>query len=165
MTNFRRTLGWLSLPYFGNGSLFCSHQSYFLLKSAPLSTVIHVLPTGRSSRVGGTPAYMSPEMFQGSFTEKCDLWSLGVVMFQLMTGDLPYRAENLLMQAADASIKGKKPTLKKPPTHPKQLKTGCANSFCVTPVEFKKKEGGQFARTGLRSARANSLIGVGGFLG
>mmetsp|Transcript_16218 Transcript_16218/g.37334 ORF Transcript_16218/g.37334 Transcript_16218/m.37334 type:complete len:819 (-) Transcript_16218:89-2545(-) len=54
---------------------------------------------GRSSRVGGTPSYMSPEMFQGSFTEKCDIWSLGVVMFQVMTGEIPYRADNLLMQA------------------------------------------------------------------
>jgi len=53
----------------------------------------------RSSRVGGTPSYMSPEMFKGSFTEKSDIWSLGVMAFQLMTGELPYRGENLLMQA------------------------------------------------------------------
>eukprot|EP00928_Gymnodinium_smaydae_P012977 TRINITY_DN14742_c0_g1_i1.p1 TRINITY_DN14742_c0_g1~~TRINITY_DN14742_c0_g1_i1.p1 ORF type:complete len:849 (-),score=218.47 TRINITY_DN14742_c0_g1_i1:57-2603(-) len=52
----------------------------------------------RCSRAGGTPTYMSPEIFQGSFTEKCDIWSLGVLMFQCMTGELPYRGDNLLHQ-------------------------------------------------------------------
>jgi len=45
-----------------------------------------------------TPQYMSPEVFSGCFTEKCDIWSLGVVMFHLMTGVLPYRGRNMLMQ-------------------------------------------------------------------
>lgn len=53
----------------------------------------------RSARVGGTPSYMSPEMFRGSFTEKSDIWSLGVMAYQVMTGELPYRSDNLLMQA------------------------------------------------------------------
>lgn len=55
--------------------------------------------SGRSSRVGGTPSYMSPEMFMGSFSEKCDIWSLGVIFFRLMTGEYPYKADNILMQA------------------------------------------------------------------
>uniref|UniRef100_A0A7S4STQ5 non-specific serine/threonine protein kinase n=1 Tax=Alexandrium monilatum TaxID=311494 RepID=A0A7S4STQ5_9DINO len=55
--------------------------------------------TGRSTRVGGTPSYMSPEMFKGSFTAKSDVWSLGVMVYQMMTGELPYRGDNLLMQA------------------------------------------------------------------
>jgi len=53
----------------------------------------------RSQRVGGTPSYMSREMFKRSFTEKSDVWSLGVMLFQMMTGDLPYKGDNLLMQA------------------------------------------------------------------
>lgn len=53
----------------------------------------------RSTRVGGTPSYMSPEMFSGSFSEKSDLWSLGVIVFQLLSGELPYKAENFMMQA------------------------------------------------------------------
>jgi len=55
--------------------------------------------SSRSTRVGGTPSYMSPEMFKGSFTSKCDIWSLGVMVYQLLTGELPYKADNLLMQA------------------------------------------------------------------
>mmetsp|Transcript_20323 Transcript_20323/g.56492 ORF Transcript_20323/g.56492 Transcript_20323/m.56492 type:complete len:858 (-) Transcript_20323:329-2902(-) len=51
----------------------------------------------RSTRVGGTPAYMSPEMFKGSFAEKSDIWSLGVVMFDLMCGELPYQGAHLMI--------------------------------------------------------------------
>jgi len=51
----------------------------------------------RSTRAGGTPPYMSPEMFRGSFGEKSDVWSLGVVMFQLMSGEFPYRGGHLML--------------------------------------------------------------------
>lgn len=65
----------------------------------PLEVLSGLTNPMESRRVGGTPSYMSPEMFKGSFTEKCDLWSFGVMMFYLMTGEFPYRATNLLMQA------------------------------------------------------------------
>lgn len=43
----------------------------------------------------GSPAYMSPEQIKGyPLNQKTDLYSLGVVMFQLLTGRLPFRANN-----------------------------------------------------------------------
>jgi eukaryotic-like serine/threonine-protein kinase len=43
----------------------------------------------------GSPAYMSPEQIKGyQVNQKTDLYSLGVVMFQLLTGRLPFRANN-----------------------------------------------------------------------
>ncbi|KAJ1490084.1 hypothetical protein T484DRAFT_3390290 [Baffinella frigidus] len=42
-------------------------------------------------RIGGTPAFMPPEQFQGGkLTEACDLWSLGVALFMLLKNDLPF---------------------------------------------------------------------------
>ena len=47
--------------------------------------------------VVGTPYYMSPEVCQSSkYTYKADVWSLGVVLYELCAGKRPFIAENLL---------------------------------------------------------------------
>lgn len=56
----------------------------------------------------GSPAYMSPEQVKGyPLNHKTDLYSLGVVMFQLLTGRLPFRAPNqaaLIYKIVNAEI-------------------------------------------------------------
>ncbi|MBK7356751.1 serine/threonine-protein kinase [Propionivibrio sp.] len=43
----------------------------------------------------GSPAYMSPEQIKNyPLNQKTDLYSLGVLLFQLLTGRLPFRATN-----------------------------------------------------------------------
>jgi calcium-dependent protein kinase len=42
-----------------------------------------------SGGMTGTIAYMAPEMVQGkSYGEQCDIWSLGVIMWPMLTGDI-----------------------------------------------------------------------------
>jgi len=38
----------------------------------------------------GTPMYMSPEMVDGNGTYVSDIWSVGVVVYQMVTGKLPF---------------------------------------------------------------------------
>jgi calcium-dependent protein kinase len=39
--------------------------------------------------VAGTPAYMCPEMVKGSYTQACDIWSCGIILYELVCGLLP----------------------------------------------------------------------------
>ena len=74
-----------------------------LAKRVRLETAI----TGKGE-IFGTPYYMSPEQGHGNqVDERSDIYSLGVVFFELLTGKKPYRADTamgIIFQHAHAPI-------------------------------------------------------------
>jgi len=63
-----------------------------LVKVADFGTSRFLEIAAYGTTVIGSPPYMAPEQFQGKAVFASDLYSLGVTMFQMLTGELPYDA-------------------------------------------------------------------------
>jgi serine/threonine protein kinase len=40
----------------------------------------------------GTPAYMAPQILKEErYTYKCDIWSLGIILYEMVVGKIPWQ--------------------------------------------------------------------------
>jgi serine/threonine protein kinase len=77
-------------------------------------TAMQITDTGANDIVG-TPYYLSPEQVTGKPVDaRCDLYSLGVLMFEMLTSTKPYRASTV-EQLLQMHVKAPLPVL--PPQH------------------------------------------------
>jgi serine/threonine-protein kinase len=63
-----------------------------LLKVADFGTSRFLEIAAHGTTVIGSPPYMAPEQFQGKAVFASDIYSVGVTMYQMLTGELPYEA-------------------------------------------------------------------------
>jgi serine/threonine protein kinase len=61
-----------------------------LLKVADFGTSRFLEIAAHGTTVIGSPPYMAPEQFQGKAVFASDVYSLGVTMYQMLTGGMPY---------------------------------------------------------------------------
>ena len=55
----------------------------------------------------GTAYYMAPEIFKANYDERCDIWSLGIILFMLVTGEPPVNGityEEILKNIKDGKL-------------------------------------------------------------
>jgi serine/threonine-protein kinase len=103
--------------------------------------------TGQSSitQVGsvlGTAAYLSPEQARGEEAgPQADLYSLGVVTYQLLSGRLPYEAKSLAELALKQQRESPIPLQRINPHVPLALSEAVAVSISVVPEERPRSAG------------------------
>ena len=70
------------------GNVLVTEQG--LVKVADFGTSRFLEIAAHGTTVIGSPPYMAPEQFQGKAVFASDIYSLGVTMYQMLTGGLPY---------------------------------------------------------------------------
>lgn len=76
-------------------NILCSDSSGESIKIADFGLSNTFSPSMMLKSQCGTPVYMAPEMLQRhSYTTSVDVWSAGIVMYIILSGSMPFYAEN-----------------------------------------------------------------------
>lgn len=51
-------------------------------------------PSAKMKQRFGTPYYIAPEVLKKQYTNKCDIWSIGVMTYIMICGYPPFNAQN-----------------------------------------------------------------------
>ncbi len=93
---------------------------------------------GKEGGSGGTPSYMSPEQAQGEghlVDGRTDIYSLGVVLYELITGRKPFRGETLNELVQQVTKANARPPRQIDDTIPKELERICLKALAKRATE------------------------------
>jgi serine/threonine-protein kinase len=106
-----------------------------------IATVMEAQSGKVGTRVVGTLPYMSPEQLDGRVGHTSDIWAMGVLAYELVTGRRPFGAENVIQLLAQQQAG---PTIR-----PSQLHPGLpvpAENLILQALSFREQDRPQSAR-------------------
>jgi calcium-dependent protein kinase len=74
--------------------LFEEKGECFSIKVADFGSSCFLDKGKKLSGCFGSAYYVAPEVLRGEYNEKCDIWSVGVILFIMLTGRPPYRGSD-----------------------------------------------------------------------
>jgi serine/threonine protein kinase len=89
------------------GNILLDKEGHALLADFGIAKITGGGANLTGTGVVGTPAYMAPEQAQGMPEARSDIYALGVVVYEMLTGVQPYRGENpmqIMLKHVQASI-------------------------------------------------------------
>lgn len=85
-----------------------------------------------SLNIAGTPFYMSPEAFDRKRNAQTDIWAVGVMLYQMIAGKLPFPSGNIAEMMAAIVMREPEPL---PPQIPTVLRQIVATALAKSPAE------------------------------
>jgi serine/threonine protein kinase/energy-coupling factor transporter ATP-binding protein EcfA2 len=77
-------------------NILFDNADQILLADFGMATVLVNAHSQHFAQVGGSPAYMAPEQFEGVVSAQGDQYALGCIAYELLTGQQPFAASTLL---------------------------------------------------------------------
>ena len=70
------------------------NKEYFWIKIVDFGTAKIFEKDKNENSIVGSPYYIAPEVLNSNYNEKCDTWSVGVILYMFLVGKPPFNGQN-----------------------------------------------------------------------
>jgi serine/threonine protein kinase/WD40 repeat protein len=101
----------------------------------------HAESTTTTLGAAGTPAYMAPEQIRGDpVSSASDVYALGVMLFELLTGNRPFRGDETSARGSTASERIRYAQMRLPPPDPRSLNPNLPAAITTVVLKAMEKD-------------------------